>query len=75
MSKWFAVNWLKLNLDKTNIIKSMLGGSPCHHSMARPRADGRDSLQFWRLAANILNKQSRTNDKRWSSSLGGWAWG
>jgi hypothetical protein len=29
----------------------MLGGSPCHHSMARPRvADGRDSLQQWRLA-------------------------
>jgi hypothetical protein len=23
----------------------------------------------WRLAANILNKQSRTNDKGWSSSL------
>jgi hypothetical protein len=39
--------------------------------MARPQvADGRDSLQFWRVAANILNKQSRTADKRWSSSLG-----
>jgi hypothetical protein len=49
----------------------MLGGSPCHHSMARPRvADGRDGLQFWRLAAIILNKQPRTNDKGWSSSLG-----
>jgi hypothetical protein len=24
----------------------------------------------WRLAANILNKQRRTNDKVWSSSLG-----
>jgi hypothetical protein len=42
----------------------MLGGFPCHHSMARPRAaDGRDGLQLWRLAANILNKQPRTNDK------------
>jgi hypothetical protein len=50
---------------------SMLGGSPSHHSMGRLRvADGRDGLQFWRLAANILNKQSRTNDKGWSSSLG-----
>jgi hypothetical protein len=49
----------------------MLGGSPCHHSMARPRvADGRDGLQHWRLAANILNMQQRTNDKGWSSSLG-----
>jgi hypothetical protein len=28
--------------------------------MARPRvADGGDALQFWRVAANILNKQSR----------------
>jgi hypothetical protein len=49
----------------------MLGGSTCHHSKARPRvADGRHGLQFWKLAANILNKQSRTNDKGYSSSLG-----
>ena len=27
----------------------------------------------WRVAANILNKQSRTADKGWSSSLGNWA--
>jgi hypothetical protein len=44
---------------------------PCHHGMARPQvADGRDSLQIWRVAANILNKQSRTADKGWFSSLG-----
>jgi hypothetical protein len=44
---------------------------PCHHGMARPQvADGGDALQVWREAANILNKQSRTADKRWSSSLG-----
>jgi hypothetical protein len=28
------------------------------------------SLQIWRVAANTLNKQSRTADKGWSSSLG-----
>jgi hypothetical protein len=28
---------------------------------------------IWRVAANILNKQSRTADKGWSSKLGGWA--
>jgi hypothetical protein len=50
---------------------SMLGGSPCHYRVVRPRdTDGRDSLRQWRLAANILNKQPRTNDKWWSSSLG-----
>jgi hypothetical protein len=43
---------------------------PCHHGMARPQvADRKNGLQIWRLAANILNKQSRTADN-WSSSLG-----
>jgi hypothetical protein len=44
---------------------------PCHHGMARPQvADGGDALQFWSEAANILNKQSRTAEEGWSSSLG-----
>jgi hypothetical protein len=39
--------------------------------MARPEvADGERGLQIWRVAANILNTQSRTADKGWSSSLG-----
>jgi hypothetical protein len=39
--------------------------------MARSQdADGGDALQVWRVAANILNKQSRTAGKGWSSSLG-----
>jgi hypothetical protein len=30
---------------------------PCHHGMARPQvADGGDSLQFWRVAANMVNE-------------------
>jgi hypothetical protein len=29
-----------------------------------------NGLQIWRVAANILNKQSRTADNEWSSSLG-----
>jgi hypothetical protein len=37
---------------------------PCHHSMVRSQvADGGNTLQVWRVAANILNKQSRTADK------------
>jgi hypothetical protein len=36
---------------------------PCHHGMARPQvADGGGGLQIWRVAANILNKQSRIAD-------------
>jgi hypothetical protein len=47
---------------------------PCHHGMACPQvADGGEGLQIWRVAANTLNKQSRTADKGWPSSLGvGW---
>jgi hypothetical protein len=45
---------------------------PCHHgTAARPQvADGGDGLQIWKVAANIMNKQSRTTDKGRSSSLG-----
>jgi hypothetical protein len=32
-------------------------------------ADGGNGLQPWRVAAIIWNKQLRTADKRWSSSL------
>jgi hypothetical protein len=44
--------------------------------MARPQVvDGENGLQIWRVAANVLNKQSRIADKRWFSSLwvGRWA--
>jgi hypothetical protein len=33
-------------------------------------SDGGDGLQTWSVSANILNKQFRTADKGWSSSLG-----
>jgi hypothetical protein len=33
-------------------------------------ADGAESLQIWRVAVDVLNKQLRTVDKWWSSSLG-----
>jgi hypothetical protein len=39
--------------------------------MARPQvADGGDALHIWRVAANILNNQSRAADKGWPSSWG-----
>jgi hypothetical protein len=39
--------------------------------MARPQvADRGDGLQIWMVARNILNKQSRTADRGWPSSLG-----
>jgi hypothetical protein len=43
----------------------------CYNGITRPWvADGGGGLQLWKVAANMLNKQSRTGDKE-SSSLGG----
>jgi hypothetical protein len=69
---------VKLNFPRSVVIRNitiqdlgLLVWFPCHHGMARPQvADGGDSLQFWRVAANILNKQSWTVEKGWSSGLG-----
>jgi hypothetical protein len=36
-------------------------------------ADGEHGLQIRRVTANILNKQSQTAEKGWSSSYRGWA--
>jgi hypothetical protein len=42
-----------------------------HHAMVRPRvADGGDGLKIWRVATRTLNKQPKTVDKEWYSSLG-----
>jgi hypothetical protein len=43
---------------------------PCHHGLVHPWvSDGGDGFQIWKVAVSILNKQSRTADKSWSSSL------
>jgi hypothetical protein len=52
------------------------GCLPCHHRMVCPRvADGGMASSYGGVAVNKLNKQPRTSNKGWSSSLGGWAWG
>jgi hypothetical protein len=57
--------------DACNNVGHHVRWVPCHHGMARPQvADGGVALQVWRVAANILNKQSQTANKGWSSSLG-----
>jgi hypothetical protein len=36
----------------------------CHYGTGRPQVeDGGDDPQMWRVAANILNKQSLSGDK------------
>jgi hypothetical protein len=71
-SPWLLFNYLvarcRINSNNSNNIH--VKWVPCHHGMARPQvADGGDGRQIWRVAANILNKQSRTADREWSSSL------
>ena len=45
--------------------------SLCNDGMARPKiADIGDGLEIRSVAANMVNKQSRRDDKGWSSSLG-----
>ena len=50
---------------------------PFYHGMGRSLVAVRgDSLQIWRVAVtSIMNKQSRTDNKRWSSSFGIKQWG
>jgi hypothetical protein len=44
---------------------------PCHHVIACPHvADESGDLQMLTLAANVLNRQSRTADKRRSFGMG-----
>lgn len=44
---------------------------PCHEGMTRSQVgDGGDCLYIWRVAENILTKQSPTADKGRSFSLG-----
>jgi len=44
--------------------------NPCHQHMAYPQLAGAgDGLHLCRVAANILNKQSRAENKGWSSNL------
>jgi hypothetical protein len=43
---------------------------PSHQDMARPRVADGERPTIRRVAVNIWNKQTRTVDKEWSSSLG-----
>jgi hypothetical protein len=65
-NKKFSIPTLKISCFHLQILTQII-----NYSKPDP-ADGGDALQFWTEAANILNKQSWTVDKGWSSSLGVW---
>jgi hypothetical protein len=58
-------------LEHTAYMKLQIWCLNTQCTMERPQvANEGDSLQFWRVAVNILNKQSRTASRGWSSSWG-----
>jgi hypothetical protein len=48
---------------------SILCGSHHHGMVCSWVAEGGDNLHIWRVIANILNKESCTANKGWSSSM------
>jgi hypothetical protein len=52
-----------LVFQQSNVKDSCYVG-PCHHGMVSHQvANGGDSFQIWRVATNMLNKQSQTDNK------------
>ena len=58
------------SLSATSRTLSVISGSLSPRHGASSGCGWRNGLQICRVAANILNKQSRIADKGWSSSLG-----
>jgi hypothetical protein len=60
----------------SGLVSKMSIALPCQVGLLSPRhgtssdCGWMNCLQLWRVTANILNKQPRTNDKGWLSSLG-----
>jgi hypothetical protein len=53
-----------LFIDKCKIQHPPCYVGPCYNGVGRPRVgDGGNCLQMWRVASNLLNKQSHTAEK------------
>jgi hypothetical protein len=58
-NSWY-LNWILTKFESDTFHVKWV---PCHHGMVHPRvADGGGGLHIWRVAANVLNKQSQTAD-------------
>jgi hypothetical protein len=69
-----SVNFVSDSNINTMKSKCHVKWVPCHHGMGRHHvADGGDGLQIWRVAAIMLNKQSRIDNREWLCRLEGWA--
>jgi hypothetical protein len=68
-------NWQECTACYLAILRDTSSSSPVYGSLpprhgASSGCGWRNDLQLWRVAASILNKQSRTADKGWYSCLG-----
>ena len=61
----FRSNWCD---SLAHSLVHSVSGVTYHHGMARPRVADEGTSTNMEVAANILNKQSRTPDKGWSSN-------
>jgi hypothetical protein len=70
--------WIESVVHSFNVVYSsekcwsMINGSLSSQHCVSSGCGWRNSLQVWKVAANVLNKQSWGADKGWSSSLGIW---
>jgi hypothetical protein len=67
-TQWYVYIPLALGLEKSAFCsRSVVRWVTCRHGLARTQVEGGgDGLQVWKVAENILNKQSRPADKEWS---------
>jgi hypothetical protein len=65
----FAIRSRCRSFSKRKPCKTMISGSLSPRHGASSGCRWRNGLRIWRVAANTLNKQSRTAEKGWSSSL------
>ena len=81
LAEWYSSHWNPLHFNLTAhfdcfLICHLSPSVPCDKWVPAPTAWCvlglwmEEQPTIWRIAANILNKQSRTADKEWSSSLG-----
>jgi hypothetical protein len=63
-------NWGCRTKKKILVCDDHVIWAPFHDGMARTQVAGEEhGLQIWKIAVNILGKQSRAVGKGWSSSL------
>jgi hypothetical protein len=55
--------------SSTQIFKTIITGPLLPKNKCPQATEGEDSHLIWKTAVNILNKQSRTDDKEWPLSV------